>query len=174
VRKPGAGSVARAARRFRRIMTMPKTSEHANAPPKPAASATGNVVLLPGRPTTGRGREPPRVGVPVRACVRATGWGRHVRPVRLAARAGFHGPDVFATTAARVPHRGGASTKASTACGDGPALVGAGWTAPVAHRAAEGSFARALVKGLPRGAQGYSRSSNGGTHRGTRGGLERH
>jgi hypothetical protein len=36
----------------------------------------------------------------------------------------------------------------------GPARAGAGWTAPTAHRAAEGSFARALVKGLP-----------GGTHR---------
>jgi hypothetical protein len=49
-RKPGAGSVARADRRFRRIMTTPKTSELASAPPKPAASATSNVVLIPTTP----------------------------------------------------------------------------------------------------------------------------
>jgi hypothetical protein len=78
VRKPGAGSVARADRRLRRIKTMTTTSKSATAPPRLAA--TIKVVL----PTTPHGIESLRAWGPIRgpagvqACVRACkgGWCR--------------------------------------------------------------------------------------------------
>ncbi len=94
MRKSGAGSMARAARRFRTIKTMMTTSKLALV----AASTTTNVALLP---TTPDGIESQgALGLPVgepRFSVRASvrGWALPIRfrAVHSAARAGFCGQE---------------------------------------------------------------------------------
>ncbi len=76
----------------------------------------------------------------------------------------FRGPAVLATTraAARVPHRGG-EYRANTARGDGTGAWGAAWTAPTAQRAARGTFAPSVRKGLV--AQGVPEGTQGGAQK---------